>query len=104
MLEDEVTRDRFLEGDYFEPNNYGKYYAALFSSYSKFILSDMTLNLNALGNLSDSSFMMSSGVTYGFVNNVWLNFDINAYLGAENREYTFDGNAIGADISINLTF
>jgi hypothetical protein len=104
MLEDEVTRDRFLEGDYFESNNYGKYYAALFSSYSKFILSDMTLNLNALGNLSDSSFMMSSGVTYGFVNNVWLNFDINAYLGAENREYTLHGNAIGTDISINLTF
>jgi len=104
MLEDGGTRDQFLRGSYFEPNNYGKYYAAVFSSYSKFLVSDMTLNLNAIGNLSDSSFMMSSGVTYGVVNNVWLNFDINAYLGAENREYTFSGNAIGTAVSVYLTF
>ena len=49
MLVNDAIRDRFLEDGYFEPNNYGKYYAALFTSYKKFIMGDMTLNANAIG-------------------------------------------------------
>lgn len=104
MLGNEAIRDRFLEDGYFEPNNYGKYYAALFTSYSKFIVSDMTLNVNAISNLSDSSFMVSSGVTYGVINNLWLSCDVKGYLGSKNKEYTLMGDAVGIDISASLAF
>jgi hypothetical protein len=104
MLQDPMLRGRFLQGGYFEPNNYGKYYAALFSSYSKFLLSDMTFNLNAIGNVSDSSWILSSGVAYQLANNAALNVNITGYLGAKNREYTFAGNAISAEVSVNLSF
>jgi hypothetical protein len=104
MLKDPMLRGLFLQGGYFEPNNYGKYYAALFSSYSKFLLSDMTLNLNAIGNVSDSSWILSSGVAYQLANNAALNFNITGYLGAKNREYTFAGNAISTEVSVNLSF
>jgi len=104
MLADEAIRDRFLEDGYFEPGNYGKYYAAIFSSYSKFLISEMTLNLNAIGNLSDASFIVSPGIDYELANNALLSFKVNGYLGAQNREYTLAGNAIGAELSVNLTF
>lgn len=103
MLE-EPTRTQFLEGNYFEPGNYGKYYAALFSSYQKFIVSDMTLNVNAIGNLSDSSFMILSGVNYELTNNATLNVNVDGYFGSKNREYTFAGNAISAEAIVNLAF
>ena len=104
MLGSDAIRDRFLEDGYFEPNNYGQYYAALFTSYNKFILSDMTLNVNAIGNLSDSSFMVSSGVTYGVINNLSLNCDVTGYLGSKNTEYTVMGDALGIDVSATLAF
>lgn len=103
MLED-ATRDQFLEGDYFEPNNYGKYYAALFASYSKFLVSDMTLNLRAISNLSDASTILTSGVSYGVVNNMVLNCEVSGYLGDDDREYTLSGNAIGIDVAASLNF
>ena len=104
MLGSDDIRDRFLEDGYFEPNNYGKYYAALFASYSKFIISDMTLNVNAIGNLSDSSFMVSSGLTYGVINNLSLSCDVNSYIGSKNKEYTLMGDALGVELSASLAF
>jgi hypothetical protein len=103
MLEDE-TRDQFLEGGYFEPGNYGKYYAALFSSFSRFIVTDMTLNVKAIGNLTDSSFILSTGVDYVLTFNAMLSAKLNAYLGEENREYTVHGNALSAEVSVNIVF
>ncbi len=104
MLGNETIRDRFLEDGYYEPNNYGKYYAALFTSYSKFIISDMTLNVNAIGNLSDSSFMVSSGLTYGVINNLSLSCTVSSYIGSKNTEYTLAGDALGIDVSASLAF
>lgn len=104
MLGSDAVRDRFLEDGYFQPGNYGKYYAALFTSYSKFLVSDMTLDINAIGNLSDSSFTVSSGVTYGFVNNLWLSCAVTSYLGPKYAEYTLAGNAVGIDVNASLTF
>ena len=103
MLAKADIRDRFLE-DYFEPGNYGKYYAALFSSYSKFLVSKMTLNLNAIGNLSDASFILSPGIDYELANNASLSVTLSGYLGAQEREYTLSGNAFSAEVSVNLVF
>src|SRR5690606_1366445 len=37
---------------FYEPNSYSRHYAALFATFNRFIRSDMTLNLNAIGNLN----------------------------------------------------
>lgn len=104
MLQDEAIRASFLQGGYFESGNYGKYYAAVFSRYNKFLISDLALFLNTIGNLSDSSFILSSGLDYQLANNAALNFKVNGYLGAKNREYTLAGNALNAEVKVSLTF
>jgi len=104
MLKDQEVRDEFLQGGYFEPGNYGKYYAAIFSSLSKFIVSDMSFKLNAIGNLSDSSFILSSGVNYELANNAWLRCDIRGHFGRKNREYTLDGTALSTEVSVSVMF
>lgn len=104
MLAEEPLRRQFLEGGYFEPGNYGKYYAALFSSFSRFIVTDMTLNINTIDNLSDSSFIVSTDIDYLLTFNAVLNAKINAYLGEENREYTLESHGLSAEVSVNLTF
>jgi hypothetical protein len=101
---DDATRDQFLEGRYFEPGNYGKYYTAIFSSYQKFLVSDMTLNVNAISNLSDSSFIVASGVSYELANNAYLNANVSGYFGEKNREYTLAGNSLSAEASVDVAF
>ncbi len=41
----------------------GQFYAALFGSVSKFLLSDMTLNVNVISNLTDSSWLLKPGIS-----------------------------------------
>jgi hypothetical protein len=64
----------------------------------------MTLNMNAIGNLSDSSFIISSGIGYEITHNASLSFDVRGYLGEGNREYTVSGNALSAEVSVSLVF
>ncbi len=79
--------NRFVE-DYYQAGYYGKIYAALFLTYNKFILSDMTLTLSGLGNLSDLSGIALAQLSYAPVNNFSLSLQLGAYLGADGREYT----------------
>jgi len=104
MLGNDAVRDQFLQGGYFQPNNYGKYYAAAFTTFGRFLLPDMTLNVNAIGNFSDSSGQLSVGVDYLLTFNATLSAKLETYLGAENREYTLDGNALNAEIKLNVVF
>jgi hypothetical protein len=103
MLQD-TTRAQFLSGGYFESNNYGKYYAALFTSLERFLVRDMTLSVNAISNLSDSSVMLRSGVEYQITNNATLGFDLTGYLGPKNREFTLSGNAVNLEAMLRLSF
>ena len=104
MLDNEETRKHFLEGSYFEPSSYGKYYAAIFSTFGRFLTSKMTLRLNLLGNLSDASAMLTSGLDYQINSNAAVQFELNAYLGAEKREYTLEGNALSTSLKLRLGF
>lgn len=104
MLADEEIKGRFLQGGCFKPGNYGKYYAAIFSRYGKFLVSDMALKLSAIGNLSDSSFILSSELEYQLTNDALLNFRVSGHSGEKNRGYTLSGNVVSAEIFVNLTF
>jgi hypothetical protein len=103
MLRDS-TREQFLSGGYFEPNNYGMNYAALFTRLERFLIRDLTLSVNALSNLSDSSGVLRSGVEYQMANNAVLSFDVTQYLGPKNREFTLSGNAVNLEAMLSLSF
>lgn len=78
----------FLLKGYYQPGYYGKYYAAFFVTVSKFILSDMTLSVSGLSNLSDMSGIAMIGLAYDPVNNFELSLQLGSYLGPDNSEYT----------------
>ncbi|HPG29671.1 MAG TPA: hypothetical protein PKY81_16205 [bacterium] len=90
--------------DLYEPNNHGKYYAAFFGSFDRFIISNMNLNLNSIINLSDNSFMISPGLNYNPFYNFSVDFNVFANFGKENREYTLSGNAVVFELRTNLVF
>ncbi|GAK50493.1 conserved uncharacterized protein [Candidatus Moduliflexus flocculans] len=104
MFEDATVRQAFLAGDYYLPNYYGQWYMAVFSSVAKFLVSDLTLNLDLISNLTDSSWLLSPGVSYEMTSNAILQFDVTGHFGEENREYTFGGQAIDFEARLNLTF
>jgi hypothetical protein len=86
------------------PNYNSLLYAALFASYNEFILSDMSLSMNVLGNLVDGSFIVASSLSYSPVNHFSISFGVNGFVGNDNTEYTLGGTAISPNLSISMAF
>ena len=103
-LLDENTRAAFLDGGYYQANYYGKYYAALFTTVAKFFSSDVTLNMNAIANVSDSSWLLMPGIVYEITNNATLSLDLTGHFGEDGREYTFGGQAVDLQFRVDLAF
>jgi hypothetical protein len=91
-------------GGYYQPGYYGKYYAALFVTVNKFIVSDMTLTLSGLANLSDTSGIALVGLSYAPVNNFELSLQLGSYLGPDNSEYTISPNTSTGALGNNMFF
>jgi len=63
------TKAEFInDSNIYDANYQSKYYAAVFTSMNRFILTDMTLNFNFINNLSDYSNITSDGVSYTDLN------------------------------------
>ena len=103
VFESEALGTFFESGDLIH-NRYGIYYGAFYLNANKFLLSDMVLNISTIGNFSDISFMVNSGITYNPVNNFTLGFNIIANIGEEYKEYTVAGIAMSANITASLSF
>jgi hypothetical protein len=88
----------------YEMHSYSKFYAAIFASISRFILDDMTFSCNAIGNLNQTSFVVSSGVDYQSLHNFVFAISLNAFLGPENTEYTFAGNGLMVQVRTGIVF
>lgn len=82
----------------YEPNYYSRYYAALFTSLNKFIVSELTLNMNLIGNIQQRSFILSTGIDYLNINNFKASLYVYSYIGPAKTEYTVMNNA--ADILV----
>jgi hypothetical protein len=92
----------FFSG-YYQPGFYGKYYAALFVTVNKFILSDMTLALSGLGNLSDLSGIVMVSLSYAPVNNFSISLQLGSYIGgSDTREYTMSYNPTTSTLGNNM--
>lgn len=92
---------------YYSGNLYknSKYYMALFGSVQKFIVPEMTLNLNTMMNLVDNSAVLTAGVSYvPALTDLTVNFSINGFLGAPNTEATFSGNRWSMNLGTKIVF
>jgi len=94
----------FILNNLYEMNNYGKYYAALFTSIRRFIVQDMTLTLNALSNIAEPSFIVSGGLSYKTLHDFSLGLTVNGFLGRDYTEYTFLNNALSVQLTAGIAF
>jgi hypothetical protein len=101
--------------EYYDANNYGRFYGALFVTINKFLISQFTLTLSGMGNFSDMSFMAVAELAYAPVYNFTMSFRLLSFLGENYREYTvapeisgtsvlLGNNLIGAGISCSVKF
>ncbi len=93
-----------LANNLYEPNYLSHYYAAIFTGINRFLLSDMTLNLNALMNLEQESGVISLSFGYTTLSNLTFGITADAYLGGNNTEYTYMNSAWDTRISLGVAF
>ena len=99
-----TKRDFLIGNGLFEPNYMGRYYGALFTSVSRFIITDMTLSANYVRNLSDDTGVLSTGVSYRNINDFSAGCLVNAYLGRPRGEYTFSGAKMSVQLTAGVSF
>jgi hypothetical protein len=105
ILKTQGTQNEFLlYNNLYELNYYSKYYIALFSRYSRFIITDLTLSINMIRNLNDDSSILTAGVSYQNIHNLSMGCEIYGFLGEKDREYTFPNNAYTAQCTVGILF
>jgi len=100
----DVSSGQMVSGNFYEINNHYAYYWALFATYNQFIISDINLSVNAIGNFIDYSFVVGPSISYTPAYNFVLNLYTYFYIGEENTEYTFSGNAANVVLTAALSF
>lgn len=99
------TKTQFLAANgLYEPNYMARYYGAVFTTVSRFIITDMTLNLNYIQNLNDNTGVLSAGTTYKNINDFSAGALVSAYLGPRGGEYTFAGARFMAQLTAGISF
>lgn len=88
----------------YEPNNHSRHYAALSASVSKFIISDMSLNLMGIVNMNHGCGMIITGLSYRNMFNYSLGLEVTTYVGPDNTEYTFMGNRMSLNLYTGIDF
>ncbi|MCX5784982.1 MAG: hypothetical protein NTX59_04790 [Elusimicrobia bacterium] len=104
VLSPGTKRDFMLGNGLYTPNYLSKYYGAVFTGISRFIITDMTLNMNYVRNLNDNSGVLSTGVTYKNINDFSAGCLVNAYLGPADSEYTFSGAKLMVQVTAGVSF
>ncbi|MCX7725703.1 MAG: hypothetical protein N2053_02510 [Chitinispirillaceae bacterium] len=90
--------------DVFEFNSIAKYYGAFFITLSKFIVSEMTLQLNGLVNFNHRCAIFTCGISYLSLHNLSVDCLLSTYLGSEESEYTIANNGASLRITVGMTF
>jgi hypothetical protein len=87
-----------------QPYSLGRYYIAFFSSFSKFIIPDLTMSCNGLANLTDGSYMLSGSLTYTTLQNLSLQISGVSLGGTYYGEMTYSGTRFQAQGVATYTF
>jgi hypothetical protein len=88
----------------YEPNSYSRHYLAFFGSISRFIISDLTLNVRSVINLNHGCAVVNAGIQYKNLHGFYAGLDLIGNVGPENTEYTFMNDAGTARITAGVTF
>lgn len=92
VFEDQQACLTLLGAGLYEPNHVSRYYASIFTTIQRFILTDAVFSLNAISNLTDGSGILYTSFSY----NPWFDFyiDLTASfaVGDGRDEYTFSGS------------
>jgi len=95
----------FFMKDNYEPYMMSRYYLAFFTSISKFIRSDFTLNLNGIMNLVDNSAVLSTGLSYSpALTDLTVDFTVNGNFGEKYSETTFLGQQLSVTLGTQILF
>lgn len=99
-----TQRDFLRQNNLYEAHYHSRYYTALFTSVSRFILTDLVFNMNLISNLSDSSAILSTGVAYKNIHNFSAGILANVNLGGKQREYTFSDQIYDLQLTCGIAF
>jgi hypothetical protein len=99
-----TKRDFLVENNLYEQHNFSNYYAALFTGVSRFFYSGLSSSLNAVVNLQQQSLILSGGFTYASLNEFFTGILLSGCIGKKNTEYTFQNQALSAQITAGVTF
>ena len=88
----------------YEPNYHSVYYGALFIPINKFFLTDLTFTPSIISNLSDESSIVLTQLVYNPVFDFTLELTLVAFIGEDDREYTFIGNEFYIQLETRLIF
>ncbi len=104
VFDNTAMKTALFANNLYRMNDNSVYYAALFTSISKFIVSDMTFTLNAIGNFNDYSFVVTGGLSYEPVYNYSISLSVSGFLGEDDCEYTFSGTGIATQLIFSINF
>jgi hypothetical protein len=88
----------------YEANSFSRWYAAMFGTFAKFIIPDMTFSLNAIGNLNEQCAIISAGLGYRNLSDFSLGFNLNGFVGPANTEYTLQNQGLQVQVTAGVAF
>lgn len=94
----------YVYSTYYEPNSHSRFYAALFTSVSKFIHVDLTLSANVLMNLDQGCAIISTSLDYRNLHNFFMGLTLNSIVGPENTEFTLFKEAFTVQFKAGMGF
>lgn len=89
-----------MEEGLYVPNYTSKYYASLYTTLNRFIVSDAFFSANAISNLTDGSMILYTSITYNPLYDLTLMLNASSFIGHGNDEYTF----VGSDKQVSIEF
>ncbi|HUI92429.1 MAG TPA: hypothetical protein VLX68_09310 [Chitinivibrionales bacterium] len=100
-----LTKSEYLlASGLYDANYHSPLYAALFVGISRFLLSDLTFNINGIMNISQVCGIVTGSIGYTTLGNLTIGAMIIGYLGKEGTEYTFPGQSIGFRLTADVRF
>lgn len=90
--------------DLYIPYNHSVYYAIFFAEYKSFFVSDLSLCLSGLGNVTDHSGIAMAQLKYTPLNDFTLECSLASTLGDGESEYTFTGDEISLEVVAKIFF
>ncbi len=104
-LKPRATKTEVLvAGNMYDQNYHSRYYAAFFFGISRFFVSDLGCNVNAIMNIEQKCATATFSLSYAMLNNVSLGATLIGYFGDKNTEYTLSGQSAALRINVDVGF